>query len=82
LNNPHKLLYFKSDEATGAAGAVAVPGGDELGIFRGSAVFGSEVDNVSGITAGTTGGRTGILLDADKIRVPGLAVSNGSWVFI
>jgi hypothetical protein len=37
-------------EATVAAGAVAAPGGDELGIFRGSAVFGSEDNNGSGIT--------------------------------
>jgi hypothetical protein len=79
---------FNGDEATGAAGAVAAPGGDELGIFRGSAVFGSEDNNVSGIAAGTPGGRTGILLDAGKIRVPPTfmfpesAVSNSSWVFI
>ena len=69
-------------EATVAAGAVAAPGGDELGIFRGSAVFGSEDDKVSGIAAGTASGRTGILLDAGKIKVPESTVSNGSCVFI
>ena len=73
---------FNGDEATGAAGAVAAPGGDELGIFRGSAVFGSEDENAAVIAAGAAGSRTGILLDAGKIRVPGLAVSNSSWVFI
>ena len=75
-------------EATVAAGAVAAPGGDELGIFRGSAVFGSEDENAAVISAGTAAGRTGILLDAGKIRVPPTfmfpesAVSNSSWVFI